>query len=87
VQRLGSDFGRVWFATTMTALGVRVTAGALPLLAVLTLHVSPGQVGAVATVQWLRFLLIALPLGVLFDRRRRGPLALLRRGVRIDVPL
>ncbi|HEY6745270.1 MAG TPA: MFS transporter [Mycobacteriales bacterium] len=74
MQRLGSDFGRMWFATTVTALGVRVTAVALPLLAVLTLHVSPGQVGTVATVQWLPFLLIAVPLGVLFDRRRRRPL-------------
>src|SRR6185369_15913003 len=74
VQRLGVDFGRVWFATAMTAVGVQVTAVALPLLAVLTLHVSPGQVGAVATVQWLPFLLIAVPLGVLFDRRRRRPL-------------
>lgn len=74
VQRLGRDFGRLWFATAVTALGVRVTAVALPLLAVLTLHVSPGQVGTIATVQWLPFLLIALPLGVLFDRRRRRPL-------------
>ena len=74
MQRLGPDFGRMWFATTVTALGVRVTAVALPLLAVLTLHASPGQVGAVATVQWLPFLLIAVPLGVLFDRRRRRPL-------------
>jgi predicted MFS family arabinose efflux permease len=72
--RLGADFGRVWFATAVTALGVRVTAVALPLLAVLTLHVSPGQVGTIATVEWLPFLLIALPLGVLFDRRRRRPL-------------
>lgn len=74
VQRLGADFGRMWFATAMTALGMQVTAVALPLLAVLTLHVSPGQVGAIATVQWLPFLLIALPLGVLFDRMRRRPL-------------
>ncbi len=73
-QRPGGDFGRVWFATAVTALGVRVTAVALPLLAVLTLHVSPGQVGTIATVQWLPFLLIALPLGVLSDRRRRRPL-------------
>lgn len=74
VRRLGVDFGRVWFATAVTALGMQVTAVALPLLAVLTLHVSAGQVGAIATVQWLPFLLIALPLGVLFDRMRRRPL-------------
>jgi predicted MFS family arabinose efflux permease len=73
-QVLGRDFGWVWFATAVTSVGVRVTAVALPLLAVLTLHVSPGQVGTIATVQWLPFLLIALPLGVLFDRRRRRPL-------------
>lgn len=74
MERLGRDFGRVWSATAVTALGVQVTAVALPLLAVLTLDASAGQVGAIATVQWLPFLLIALPLGVLFDRRRRRPL-------------
>ena len=74
VQRLGAAFGRLWFATAVTALGVQVTAVALPLLAVLSLHASPGQVGALATVQFLPFLLIALPLGVVFDRRRRRPL-------------
>jgi predicted MFS family arabinose efflux permease len=74
VQGLGRDFRWVWFATAVTAVGVRVTAVALPLLAVLTLHVSAGQVGTIATVQWLPFLLIALPLGVLVDRRRRRPL-------------
>jgi hypothetical protein len=73
-RRLGTDFGRVWFATGVTALGLQVTAVALPLLAVLTLHASPGQAGAIATAQWLPFLLIALPLGVLVDRRRRRPL-------------
>ncbi|MFF5289516.1 MFS transporter [Paractinoplanes globisporus] len=74
VQRLGADFRRVWFATAVTSLGMQITAVALPLLAVLTLGVSPGQVGAIVTVQWLPFLLIALPLGVLFDRMRRRPL-------------
>lgn len=71
---LRGDFRRIWFATAVTALGVQVTAVALPLLAVLSLHVSPGQAGVLATVQFLPFLLIALLLGVLFDRRRRRPL-------------
>ena len=72
--RLGEGFRSVWTATAFTALGAQVTAVALPLLAVLTLHASPGEVGLLATAQWLPFLLIALPLGVLFDRVRRRPL-------------
>jgi MFS family permease len=71
---LGEGFRAVWVATAFTALGARVTAVALPLLAVLTLHASAGEVGLLATAQWLPFLLISLPLGVLFDRQRRRPL-------------
>ena len=70
---LGGGFGRIWFATGATAIGAQVAQLALPLLAVVSLHASSGQVGLLGAAQWLPFLLIA-PVGVLVDRRRRRPL-------------
>jgi MFS family permease len=73
-RRLGDGFDALWLATGATALGAQVTAVALPLLAVQSLGASAAEVGLLATVQWLPFVVIALPLGVLFDRMRRRPL-------------
>ncbi len=71
---LGVGFGRVWFATGATAVGAQMAQLALPLLAVLSLHASSGAVGLLGAAQWIPFLIVALPLGVLVDRRRRKPL-------------
>ncbi len=73
-RRLGNGFRSLWTATALTAVGAQVTAVAIPLLAVITLSASAAEVGLLAAVQWLPFLVIALPLGVLFDRMRRRPL-------------
>jgi MFS family permease len=86
-DRPGSGFTRLWTATATTAVGAQVTAIALPLLAVLTLHASPAQAGLLATAQWLPFLLIALPLGVLVDRVRRRPLLVAAEAGRVLVLL
>jgi MFS family permease len=67
-------FGRVWFATGATAAGAQMAQLAMPLLALLSLHASPTEVGLLGAAQWLPFLVISLPLGVLVDRRRRRPL-------------
>ena len=48
VRPLGEGFRSVWVATAFTALGARVTAVALPLLAVLSLNASAGEVGLLA---------------------------------------
>jgi MFS family permease len=80
---LGRGFGRIWFATGVTAVGVQVAQLAVPLLAVVSLHASPGQVGLLGAAQWLPFLLIALPVGVLVDRRRRRPLLIVAEGIRV----
>lgn len=71
---LGPGFGRIWFATGATSVGAQMAQLAVPLLAVLSLHASPAEVGLLGAAQWLPFLVIALPLGVLVDRRRRRPL-------------
>jgi MFS family permease len=80
---LGRGFGRIWFATGATAIGTQVAQLAVPLLAVVSLHASSGQVGLHGAAQWLPFLLIALPVGVLVDRRRRRPLLIAAEWIRV----
>jgi len=80
---LGRGFGRIWFATGATATGAQVAQLAVPLLAVVSLHASSGQVGLLGAAQWLPFLLIALPVGVLVDRRRRRPLLIAAEWIRV----
>ena len=86
-RALGAGFGGLWTATAGTALGAQVTGIALPLLAVLTLHASPFQAGMLATAQWLPFLVVALPLGVVVDRMRRRPLLVVAEAGRAVVLL
>lgn len=73
-ERLGPDFARFWIAQGASSVGGQISELAVPLLAVLVLHASAGEVGLLGAVRWLPFLLLALPLGVLVDRRRRRPL-------------
>ena len=51
----------------------QLSLAAVPLLAVLALDAGPGEIGALAAVTTLPFLLLSIPLGVLADRvSRRG---------------
>lgn len=68
------DFRRLWFGSTVSWFGSEIGELALPLLAILTLRATPGQLGILRGAQFLPFLLATLPLGVLVDRRRRRPL-------------
>ncbi|MFG2918731.1 MFS transporter [Kitasatospora sp. NPDC048298] len=52
----------------MSRLGDQVTAVALPLIAVLTLHATAWQVGLVTGAGYLAWLLVGLPAGVLVHR-------------------
>ncbi|MDB6000837.1 MAG: major facilitator superfamily 1 [Rhizobacter sp.] len=51
----------------------QLSLAAVPLVAVLALHAGPGEIGFLAAVQTLPFLLMSMPLGLLADRvsRRR----------------
>lgn len=57
----------------MSALGSQVTVLALPLAAIVVLHVSTLQVGVLTTLETAAFLVIGLPAGAWVDRRRRRP--------------
>ncbi len=68
------DFLTFWGAHAISQVGTQVTALALPLLAALTLGASAFEVGVLAAIGWLPFLLVGLPAGVWADRMRRRPL-------------
>ncbi|MFL6673795.1 MAG: MFS transporter [Massilia sp.] len=70
------DFRRLWLSNALTNFGAQITMLALPVCAVLLLHATPAQMGALAALETLPFLLFGLPSGVLLDRRRRLPVML-----------
>jgi MFS family permease len=82
-RKLGSDpqlnnvdFRRFWFSSILTNFGAQITLLALPICAALLLHATPAQMGALAALGSLPFLLFGLPAGVLLDRCRRLPVML-----------
>lgn len=71
--RANRDFRLLFAATAASKLGVQVGYLAIPLVAVVALDASAGQVGLLATLSTAAFLLIGLPAGAWVDRiRRRG---------------
>ena len=46
----------------------QLTLAAVPIVAVLMLQAGPGEIGVIAAVQSLPFLLLSIPLGLLADR-------------------
>ncbi|MFI9328873.1 MFS transporter [Kitasatospora sp. NPDC052868] len=65
-----ADFRTLFTATALAQLGTNIGYVALPLIAVTALDASAGQVGALATLSTLAFLLIGLPAGAWVDRMR-----------------
>jgi MFS family permease len=65
------NFRLLFGADTASKLCTQVTVLALPLIAAVTLHATPLQVGLLTAAQMLAFLLIGLPVGAWVDRVRR----------------
>ncbi|MGH2601109.1 MAG: MFS transporter [Dehalococcoidia bacterium] len=65
------DFLKMWAGQTLAALSSTVTTLALPLLAALTLHASPFEMGLLATAATIPNLLVGLLAGIWVDRLRR----------------
>jgi MFS family permease len=61
-------FIRLWIARAISSLGSKVTATALPLTAAITLHATPGQMGALVIAGQLPDLLFGLLAGSWVDR-------------------
>jgi len=68
------DFLKLWAGQSVSLLGTQVTLIALPLTAVLTLNAAATEMGLLAAVQWLPYLLVGLPAGAWIDRLRRRPI-------------
>jgi MFS family permease len=68
------DFLKLWSAETVSQFGSQVGQLALPLAAILVLDASAFQVAALATVQFVPFILFTLPAGVWVDRLPRRPI-------------
>jgi MFS family permease len=71
------DFRRFWFAQGASVTGDQLREFAIPLIAISVLHVSAANLGILGAAQWLPFLLLSLPLGVVIDRYRRRRLLIL----------
>jgi MFS family permease len=69
--RENHDFRSYFLGQAVSLLGDQITAIALPLTAVLALHASAGEMGALTTAYLVPNLLFALHLGVWVDRRGR----------------
>jgi MFS family permease len=69
-----TDFLKLWTGQSVSAFGTQVTILAVPILAALTLMVSPFQFGLLATIEFLPVVVLSLPAGVWVDRLRRRPI-------------
>jgi MFS family permease len=69
--RRNANFRRYFFGQSVSLLGDQIATIALPLTAVLALHASAGQMGALTTVYLLPNLLLSLHAGVWVDRSGR----------------
>lgn len=67
------DFVKLWIACTTASLGSQVSVLALPLAAILLLHSGAFQVGLLAALGTLPYLLVGLPAGVWLERLPRRP--------------
>lgn len=72
-ERLEVDFRKLWGALSVSLIGSEVTALALPLIAVISLGVSPLEIGVLAASRQLPFFLFSLPAGVWVDKMPRRP--------------
>lgn len=75
VAGVNRDFHLLFAAAAVSRLGTSVGYVATPLVAVTVLHATPGEVGLLAALSTVAFLVIGLPAGAWTDRvRRRGVL-------------
>jgi MFS family permease len=75
--RRNTNFRRYFFGQSVSLLGDQISNIALPLTAVLALHATAGQMGAVLTVSLIPNLLFSLHAGVWLDRSGRRRQAML----------
>jgi MFS family permease len=65
------DFMKLWTGQTISELGSQISGLAVPILAACALHATPFEFAALGVLNFLPFILFALPAGVWVDRLRR----------------
>ncbi|WP_228255267.1 MFS transporter [Ornithinimicrobium avium] len=84
------DFRQLWMGDTVSVFGVQFVGFALPLLAVQLLHADAFEMGVLAMLESLAFLLISLPAGAWVDRWRKKRVIvagdLLRAALLVTIP-
>lgn len=70
---LGREFRWLWASYAVSAFGTRLAFDAVPLLAVLVLHVGPTEVSALAATGLAVGAAVAVPLGPWVEFRRKRP--------------
>ena len=68
------NFRWMWRGSSGAAFGSEIGELAIPLVALITLAATPGELSVLRIVQFAPFVLATLPLGLLVDRHRRRPL-------------
>ena len=76
-------FHKLAFSNLMAQSAEQLTLAAVPIVAVLLLQAGPGEIGVIAAVQSLPFLLLSIPLGLLADRMSRKKLMLMSEWLRV----
>lgn len=61
-------FHALWIGQSVSALGTQVSMIALPLIAVLVLRVGPLELGILAALETVPYLILSLPAGAIVDR-------------------
>jgi MFS family permease len=68
------DFLKLWSAQTISVFGSQISALAIPLVAAYVLNVDAFAFAMLGTIEFLPFILFALPAGAWVDRLRRRPI-------------
>ncbi len=81
-QALSASFRRLAWSNLLAQSAEQLSLAAVPIVAVLLLKAGPGEIGLLASIQSLPFLLLSMPLGLLADRTSRTRLMALSEMLR-----
>ncbi|WP_233254457.1 MFS transporter [Limnohabitans sp. 2KL-51] len=79
---LSASFRRLAWSNLLAQSAEQLSLAAVPIVAVLLLQAGPGEIGLLASIQSLPFLLLSMPLGLLADRTSRTRLMALAEMLR-----
>ena len=82
VRPLPLAFARLAWSNLLAQSAEQLSLAAVPIVAVLLLRAGPGEIGLLASIQSLPFLLLSMPLGLLADRTSRTRLMALAEALR-----